>query len=258
MITNNPFYHGSTRKLIVAFGGLFNNIMVRTEDSTGDTQKIVKVPIAFAQKEKFIVRLQQDPALQEDIETLLPRLAYELTGYNYDASRQLNKLNRKYCFRNDGTPIKMFAPVPYDVNFNLYSFTRTTDDNLQIMEQILPFFSPDMNLAIKMLQDPEVVLDVPLVLNGVTTDDQYDGGFEERRYIVSTYSFTMKALFYGPMLGAEDLLDPDNHFPDDGSLPGVIKRVIVNVNGTSSFRAEIDPFAASKIQPHNVIEGWTP
>lgn len=258
MITSNPFYHGSTRKLIVAFGGLFNNIMVSTPDADGYVQKIVKVPIAFAQKEKFIVRLQQDPTLQEDIETLLPRLAYELTGYDYDSSRQLNKMNTKMCFRNDGTPIKMFAPVPYNVNFNLYSFTRTTDDNLQIMEQILPFFSPDMNLSIKMLADPEVVLEVPLTLNGVTTDDQYDGGFEERRYIISTYSFTMKTLFYGPMLGAEDLMDPNNHYPDTGTLPGVIKRVIVNVNGVNTFRAEVDPFAASKIEPHNVVEGWTP
>jgi len=258
MITTNPFYHGTIRKLIVAFGGLFNNLMIRTKDDTGATRKIVKVPIAFAQKEKFITRLQQDPSLQEDVEISLPRLSYEIVSYDYDSSRQLNKLNKKLCFRTDGTQIKTFAPVPYNITFNLYSYTKTLEDNLKIMEQILPFFGPDMNLRIKMIKDPEVVLDIPLILNSVTSDDQYDGSYEERRYIISTYSFTMRALIYGPLFGEEDVMDTGNHFPDEGPVQGVIKRVIVDVNGTSQFIAEIDPFVADSNDPHTVHESWTP
>jgi len=257
MLTNQPFYHGTTRKLVVAFGGIFNNVHIRTRDKDGSTQKIVKVPIAFAQKEKFVIRLQQDPGLQEDIQVLLPRLAFELTGYNYDSGRQVNKMNRKMCAMKDGTVIKTFAPVPYNVSFNLYSFTRTTEDNLQIMEQVLPFFTPDMNLSIKMLADPEVVLDVPLILNSVNTDDEYDGGFEERRYIITTYSFTMKAFFYGPLLGSEDIVDDHDHFENVGNNNHVVKRVVVDLNNQVKYTATVDPFAAGVNDPHNVIEGWT-
>lgn len=256
MLTSNPFYHGTVRRLTIAFGGLFNNLHIRTRDNNNATKKIVKVPIAFAQKEKFIIRLQQDPTLSEDMQVLLPRLAFEITGFDYDENRQVNKMNRKVCYMSDGTMIKTFAPVPYNIAFNLYSFTRTTEDNLQIMEQILPFFTPDMNLSIKMLADPEVVLDVPLLLNSVTTDDEYDGGFEERRYIISTYSFVMKAFFYGPLLGSEDVTDDGNHFEDVGGVKNVIKRVVVDINNQVKYTATVDPFIATEAEQHDIIEGW--
>lgn len=253
MLTTVPFYYGTTKKLVIAFGGLFGNIFCRTKDRVGKTQKIVKVPIAFAQKEKFIVRLQQDAGLAEDVQVVLPRLAFEIVGYDYDSSRQLNKIHR--IKGSTGTrDVFSYTPVPYNVSFNLYSFTRTTEDNLQIMEQILPYFTPEMNLSIKMLQDPDLTQDVPLLLNSINTDDQYDGGFEDRRYIVTTYSFTMKSYYYGATLGSND---PEQHF-ESGSQTSVIKRVIATVNNSVKYTATVDPFTANQDDIFTIEENWSP
>lgn len=252
MLARTPFYHETTKKLVIAFGGLFGNIFCRTRDKTGTTQKIVKVPIAFAQKEKFIVRLQQDPGLAEDVQIVLPRLSFEITGLDYDSTRQMNKIH-KIKGSTGERAVFSYMPVPYNVSFTLYSFTRTTEDNLQIMEQILPYFTPEMNLSIKMLQAPELSQDIPLTLNSVNTDDQYDGGFEDRRYIITTYSFTMKAFYYGPILGS---FDQEQHF-DNGPGVTVIKKVVTTVNNNMKYSATIDPFTADSSDIFDVNEDWT-
>lgn len=252
MLTKIPFYHGITRKLVIAMGGLFGNIYTVNKDQANSTKKIVKVPISFLSKEKFILRLQQDPALAQDVEISLPRLSFEIVGYDYDAERQLNKMNRVLGTQGS-TATKMYAPVPYNVQFNVYSFTRTMEDNLQIMEQILPYFTPDMNLSIKMMQNPEVIQNVPVILNSVQTDDQYDGGFEDRRYIITTYSFILKTNYYGAILGGTD---PENHF-ESGDPVSVIKKVEIEVNNGVKYTARVDPFDAGKDDDHQVIEGWT-
>ena len=251
MLTKVPFYNGITRKMVVAFGGLFNNLFVVTKDANDSTQKIVKVPLAFANKEKFIVRLQQDPGLQQDTETLLPRMSFEIIGYDYDADRQLNKVN-KTLESQAGRTVKMYTPVPWNIQLNLYSFTRTMEDNLQIMEQIIPYFSPDFNLSVKVIKDPETIQNVSLILNDVNTDDQYDGGYEERRYIVTTYSFTLKAFYYGPGIGT---IDPENHF-ESGDPVNVIKKVDVNINGARKYSAVVDPFSAEETDQHTIVDSW--
>lgn len=252
MLSKVPFYNSITRKLVIAFGGLFGSIYVVNKDAANTTRKIVKVPIAFANKDKMTVRLQQDPGLNQDVEILLPRLSFEVMGYQYDGSRQLNKTNRTIGVRGNDT-VKTFAPVPYNVAFNLYSFTRTMEDNLQIMEQILPYFTPDLNISIKMVREPEVIQDVPLILNDVVMDDQYDGGFEDRRYIITTYSFTMKTYYYGAAMGTTD---PDNHF-ESGDAMSVIKKVDVDVNGARRYTAQIDPFDANTGDVYTIPESWT-
>lgn len=253
-LSNTPYYHGVTRNLVVAFCGLFSNLYLRNKDINGVSQKIVSIPIAFANKEKFIIRLQQDPGLNEDMQILLPRLSAEITGIDYDVSRQLNKTKKMVCTNAAGETVYMYAPAAYNLNFNLNSYTRTTEDNLQIMEQIIPFFRPDMNLSIKMMQDPVLTQDVPLILNSVTIDDEYDGSFEERRYIISTYSFTMKAYYYGPIIG---LLDAENHFADSGLGGKVIKHVDININNSNKYTATVDPFEASESDIHSIIEQWS-
>lgn len=252
MLTKVPFYHGVTRKLVIAFGGLFGSIYTVTKNHDGVSEKIVKVPLSFASKEKFILRLQQDPGLNQDVEVVLPRMSFEITGYDYDPSRQFNKVN-KVVGSQGNRDVKMFAPVPYNISFTLYSFTRTMEDNLQIMEQILPYFSPEMNLSIKMMADPTIIQDVPLILNDVNMDDQYDGGFEDRRYIISTYTFTMKANYYGPVLGS---FDEENHF-ENGSGVSVIKKVESTINTNLKYTAAIDPFTANKDDTYNIDENWT-
>ena len=135
---------------------------------------------------------------------------------------------------------------------SLYTYTRTVEDNLQIMEQILPFFTPDMNLSVKMMKEPLLVQDIPLILNSVKTDDQYDGSFEESRTLITTYSFIMKAYYYSPLLNKTD---PEKHFADNSDAQ-VIKHVSVIVNSQSKYSAIIDPFEANSNDPYNINEGW--
>lgn len=251
MITNKPFYHGIIRKATIAFGGLFSNIHVVTKNAGNTTEKIVKVPIAYANKEKYIVRLQQDPSMQEDVLITLPRLSFEITGFNYDAARQINKIHKLYGAEN-GKPTFNYAPVPYDIQFTLYSYTKTQEDNLQIMEQILPFFSPDLSLTVKMISSPEINQDIPLTLQGVSTDDQFDGNFEDRRYIITTYSFEMKLYLYSPILGS---VDAENHF--EGTPQNSIKKVFITYsNQNSKYSAVVDPEAANLGDNYTILENF--
>lgn len=251
MLTSIPFYFSTTRNLVIAFCGLFSNIFIRNFDAAGVSRKIVNVPISFLSKEKFLIRLQQDPGLNEDANINLPRLSAEITGIDYDTSRQLNKVHKNVSNTSIRT-VYTYSPVPYNLTFNLYSYTRTVEDNLQIMEQILPFFTPDMNLSIKMMKEPLLIQDVPLILNSVSNDDQYDGSFEDSRTIITTYSFTMKAYFYGPLLNHTD---PENHFANNSDAQ-VIKQVHVSVNSANKYSAVIDPFSANSTDPYNINENW--
>ena len=250
MLSKIPFYHGTTKRMVIAVGSLFSNIFCIAKDSVKGTQKIVNVPLAYASKEKFIVRLQQDPGLDEDVEIVLPRLSYEIVGIDYDSVRQLNKLNKVISERDKRT-VYSYSPVPYNLTFNLYSFTRTQEDNLQILEQILPYFTPDINLSIKIMQNPDVIQDCALILSSVSTDDQYDGAFEDRRYIITTYSFVLKMNYFGPISG---IIDPENHFAS-GPNAKVIKKVSVNLNN-NKYSAVIDPFDASATDPYTTNENW--
>lgn len=252
MLSKVPQYHGITRKCTIAVGGLFSNIFTVTKDDQGVTKKIVNVPLAYAPKEKFIVRLTQDPGLNEDIQISLPRMSFEIVGFDYDSSRQMNKINKVLCTR-DGQSVHSYSPVPYNLTFNLYTYTRTQEDNLQIMEQILPYFTPDMNLSIKMFQNPDIIQDCQFILNTLSTDDSYDGSIEDRRYIISTYTFNLKMNYFGPFYGT---IDEENHF-ESGGLSSVIKKTIVNVNN-NKYTAVVDPFEANESDVYNVIESWTP
>ena len=236
--------------MVISVGALFSEIYTVTKNKDNVTQRIVRVPLAFANKEKFIVRLQQDPSLKEDVQVILPRMSYEIVAFDYDSNRQLNKINKVMSVR-EGKSVFSYAPVPYNLTFNVYSFTRTSEDNYQIMEQILPYFTPEMNLSIKVMQNPDVIQDCDLVLNSVSTDDSYDGGFEDRKYIITTYAFTLKMFYYGPIVGRDDT---EHHF-EAGDKVSIIKRVKINVN-TNKYQAEIDPFEANENDPHQIIENW--
>lgn len=252
MIVRKPFYHQVLRKATIAVGGLFSNIFITTKNSSSKTEKIVKVPIAYAGKEKYITRLQQDPSLQEDILITLPRMSFEIVGFSYDSNRQINKVHR--LTGNDGERLTFnYAPVPYDVQFNVYSYTKLQDDNLQIMEQILPFFSPDLSLTIKMVESPEINQDIPFILTSVSTEDQYDGAFEDRRYIITTYSFNMKLNLYGPLLGSRDT---ENHFESDGENANMIKRIKIYMNNTK-YHVYIDPITAGPDDDYTINEQFS-
>jgi len=160
------------------------------------------VPLAYAPKEKFLVRLDQKPNLDErEFAITLPRMGFEITGISYDGSRKLTKI-QKFKQVKSGTDGKIlnynYTPVPYNINYNLYIFTATAEGGLQIVEQILPYFQPDYTVSIKQIPELEIVRDVPIVLNSVNYEDSYSGDFTSRRAVIYTLGFTAKTYLYGP------------------------------------------------------------
>ena len=203
MIGKN-YYNEGIRKLTIAFGQLFNNIIIENTSSTGAVTRRIRVPLAYAPKEKFLVRLEQQANLQGDREVAisLPRMGFEITGLSYDASRKLTKMQKTVRVKSNEEGKKLnfnYTPVPYNISFSLYSFTATAENGLQIVEQILPFFQPDYTVSIRVIPEMNLIRDVPIILNSVNYEDSYNGEFTQRRAVIYTLNFTAKTYIYGPM-----------------------------------------------------------
>lgn len=200
MLNNKTFYNGTIRKTIVAFGSLFSNIYIerKKDDSvSGEVVQKLQVPLAYAPKEKWIVRLDSDPNLEQNTYTTLPRMSFEITGYSYDPQRKLNRMNQIKCGGGSQNVNVLYTPVPYNLDISLYILTKTQEDALQIIEQILPTFTPEYTLSINAVEDMHVVIDVPTVLNSVSVSDEYDGDFQTRRFVLHTLTFQMKVNLFG-------------------------------------------------------------
>ena len=184
MLNIPPFYHGLTRKVIVAFGSLFSNIKIQRHDNEGVMQQEVVVPLTYAPKEKWLVRVEQDPSLEKHTYITLPRMSFEITGMSYDQTRKTNRMSQITCYNNDVSPPVMktqYSPVPYNIDISLYVLSKTQEDALQIVEQIFPYFSPEFTLVIKAIPNMSVALNIPIILNSVDIQDDYEGDFTTRR-----------------------------------------------------------------------------
>ncbi len=191
-------YHEIFRKTIVSFGTLFNNIELRRQD------EVMKVPLAYGPKQKFLARLEQNPdPTNKRVQITLPRLSFEISGVSYDSSRKVSP-TQKIKFKKDVDENKnAFMPVPYNIGFELAIISKNQDDGLQIIEQILPFFQPHYNLSVKLATTIGEVKDVPVVLQNIDYEDDYEGDFANRRAIIYTLQFQAKTYLYGPITDAK-------------------------------------------------------
>ncbi len=189
------FYHQTSRKMVVAFGSLFNNIEVRRTDSADAVTEVIKIPLSYGPKDKMLVRISQDPSLNPNVALTVPRMGFELTSMTYDGARKLNTMGRNVKKGTTGLK-KQYNPVPYNWDFSLYVFVKNAEDGTQILEQILPFFTPDFTVTMTLVSGMTVKMDIPLVLNSVTSEDSYEGDFASRRSIIWTLSFLMKGFLY--------------------------------------------------------------
>lgn len=209
MLNNQVFYWGIIRKTIIAFGRLFSDIYIdrKVNNSvSGTTVQRLQIPITYAPREKWLVRLEQDPNLAQNVAVSLPRMSFEITGYSYDPSRKVSKMNKIVC-NTSSSSTSMFAPVPYNIDIALYILTKTQEDGLQIIEQILPTFNPEYTLAINAVPSMNIVQDVPITLNGITVSDDYEGDFETRRLVTHTLTFTLKVNLFGPASSGKPIYD---------------------------------------------------
>jgi len=196
------FYNNSTRNVVVAFGTIFNTIQLHKKDGSGNIVQSMKVPLAYGPKQKWLSRLTEDPNLNKKVAVTLPRIGFEISGIAYDPARKLQKTVKvkKVADGTDTNQVKSgFMPVPYNINFELYVLSKNSDDALQIVEQILPFFQPDYTVTMKEVPELDIIRDVPIILNSVGYEDDYEGTFTSRRSIIYTLSFTAKYYMYGPV-----------------------------------------------------------
>ena len=187
-------YHEIFRRSVVAFGTLFNNIELRRSD------EVMKVPLAYGPKAKFLARLDQVPdPTNKRVQITLPRISFEINGLEYDSTRKVSPTQKVRIASTSEKNKNMFMPVPYNLSFEMGIISKNQEDALQIVEQILPFFQPHYNLSIKLVPTMNETRDVPIVLTNVEYEDIYEGEFAVRRAITYTLQFTMKTYLYGPV-----------------------------------------------------------
>ena len=199
------FYHETIRKIVISFGSMFNDIQLVRKDNSGTIIQTMKVPLAYGPREKFLVRLREDADLTKQVAITLPRIGFEIKNLAYDASRKMSRVQRfkKVKGANTKQLDTQYMPVPYNLEFELYIMAKQSDDALQIVEQILPYFQPDYALTINDMSDMGITRDVPIVLNSIGYEDSYDGDFTTRRALIYTLSFTTKFYLYGPVTSAK-------------------------------------------------------
>ena len=195
----NYFYHEIIRKTVIAFGTLFNDIHVRHQDQAGNDISDIKVPVAYGPRQKFLARITQQAELNKATQSTLPRMSFEITNISYDSSRKAGITQTfKAADSSDGGKMKkVFMPVPYNLSFELNILVKLQDDGLQILEQILPFFQPAFTMSIDLVKSIGEKRDIPMILNSISQQDDYEGDFSTRRALIYTLSFTAKTFMFG-------------------------------------------------------------
>jgi hypothetical protein len=194
------FYWGTIRKSIVAFGNMFNNITVEHKDSLGTVIESIRVPLSYSPKQKFLTKIRQQPNIDtQNIQIVLPRMGFEMVSLDYDPNRKISPIQQSRTIDSSTTANSQYAPTPYNLNMLLYIYAKNQDDGLQIIEQILPYFNPDYNLTIKAIPDLDIKNDLPILLNSIGFQDDYEGDMTTRRSVIWSLNFIMKLNFYGPV-----------------------------------------------------------
>lgn len=236
MLGKNHFYHRTIRKVVVAFGTLFNDIqLIRYNKDMSDEIQRFRVPLSYGSKEKYITRLGSDPDLTKSISTIVPRISFEMTGMSYDSSRKQVSSLRNFS-ANTSTGLKtQFVPIPYNFDFSMSIYVRNTEDGTQILEQILPFFTPDFNVTVDFIPGMDQKYDLPIILNSVNTTTDYEGDMMNTRLILWDLDFTVKGYIWPSITSGKVVrqantniklsLDPENYTTSINAAVTEIKTV---------------------------------
>jgi hypothetical protein len=195
------FYHEILRKTVIGFGTLFNGIETRQTNNQNEVISVLKVPLVYGPIQKFLARVEQQPNLNTPVQITLPRMSFEFTGLSYDSTRKLTTtqtfLSKSSTDEKDIR--KTYMPVPYNMDFDLNIMTKLNDDMLQIIEQILPYFQPSYTLSINLIDSIGEKRDIPIILDNITMEDDYEGDYTTRRALIYTLKFTAKIYLFGPV-----------------------------------------------------------
>lgn len=228
IFSKNPFYHATIKKCVVAFGNIFSDITIETKDNSNALVRSIKCPISYANKQQWFVRLREDPDFLRKFETELPRISFEIVDYRYNPEKKLGGQLDSIMYNCLGNTSLVYAPVPYRLTFQLYSYTKNQEEALQILEQILPFFGPSLTVNIDLLPEVNMNLDIPISLDGVQVSDNYQE-LGNNRMIIQTFTFSMDVQLFGPV---------DNNV-------AVIKKAIVDLNTQRGIAAKDSTYTAA-------------
>ena len=235
------FYWGTIRKAIVAFGTMFNNITIERKDSNGNVVQLQRVPLSYSPKQKFLAKIRQQPNVDEaNFQVILPRMGFEMIALDYDPNRKISPLQQNRAINSSTSATAQYAPTPYNISVLLYIYAKNQDDGLQIIEQILPYFNPDYNLTLKAIPQLDIKNDLPILLNSIGFEDDYEGDMTTRRAIIWTLSFVMKLNFYGPI-----------------NKQGIINRVVANTFRNEDLTNQIQTITVdgSSNTANSILEG---
>jgi hypothetical protein len=227
------FYHQTIRKYVILVGTLFNDIRITKFDKVGNETALIKVPVTYSPKDKMLARVLQDPNIDRQTATLtLPMISFEMGQMKYDGTRKLDTVN-KVVVKEDSSKFKFqYNPVPYNFEFKAHVYVKNAEDGTKIIEQILPFFTPDWTTTVNLIPEMEIIMDIPVVLNDVRYEDRYDGKFTERRAIIYTLDLTLKGYIYGPVKtgGIIKFIDINFDIPNvpDGQLANSVGQTAVS------------------------------
>lgn len=237
MLGNDHFYNRTIRKIVVAFGTLFNDIVLVRYNKLGTIEyERMRVPLTYASKEKFITRLESDPTLTKSIATSLPRISFEMIGIEYDSTRKQQSLMKNVTPNINGGFNTQFAPIPYNFNFTLSFYVRNQEDGTQILEQILPFFTPDFTITLDLVPGMNQKYDMPIILNSATPDISYEGDMLSTRMIIWTLEFTVKAFIFPPVKTSNSIIRQANtNIYIDNQVRDAQKVYVDYANGTGVF-----------------------
>ena len=236
------FYYGTTRKLVSVFGAFFNDIYTGRKLADGTLSNMVRVPLSYGPRSKFLTRIKED--IGPEVSIKLPRMSFELTGITFDSTSKLNSMNRrKFCVEgNDQVRDTAFTATPYNLNFELSIFARTQDDALQILEQIIPTFRPEYTVSIKDIEGPNTTADIPFVLTDISLSDEYEGDWVPARPIIYTLSFTSKAKYLGAIKRQGIIERAMINYRDPDTKAFIGEKLVEKVDGpVTSFISTINP-----------------
>jgi hypothetical protein len=240
MLGNAHFYNRTIRKIVVAFGTLFNDIHLVRYNKAGTTAyEKFKVPLSYGAKEKYITRITSDPNLTKSVNVVVPRISFDLTGMSYDSGRkQVTTLRNFAANTSTGSINTQFVPVPYDFSFSLSIFVRNTEDGTQILEQILPFFTPDFTVTVDFVPSMDQKYDLPVILNSVNTSTDYEGDMMTTRLITWDLEFTVKAYIWPPVNSGGSMIGAFSNTAN--AFGGVYTNLFIDTQDRQSQKVTID------------------
>lgn len=197
----SQYYNQTLRRYIVMFGNMFNDMVVQRLAADNTVVQTIGVPLTYSPKEKYLARLEADPNLDRPVAVQLPSISFEMTNMTYDGARRLSSVTKNVAHNaTDADRIRsQYVPVPYNMTFMLYIYTRNADDAAQLLEQIIPFFGPEWTNSVNLIPSMGITMDVPTILNSISSEDSYEGDFMTRRALIHTLDFTVKGYYFGPV-----------------------------------------------------------